>query len=95
MQIAGAERQLRFQYLSLRVGQAILQMLLEETRPKTANGEQRLAVDAMVIAQRYFRVRFAETTRIIASPEGPMFKVPTTTASPSRILISVLSPVFS
>ena len=39
--------------------------------------------------------RLADITRIIASPEGPTFSVPTTTASPSRMLMSVFSPVCS
>jgi hypothetical protein len=43
----------------------------------------------------YFGVRLADITRIIASPEGPIFSVPTTTGSPSRMLMSVLSPVLS
>ena len=44
---------------------------------------------------RYLFVRFADTTRIIASPDGPTFKVPTITGSPSAMLMSVSKPVFS
>jgi len=40
-------------------------------------------------------LRLADTTRIIASPDGPALRVPTTTGSPSRMLISVFSPVGS
>jgi len=44
---------------------------------------------------RYFVVRFAETTRMIASPDGPIFNVATITGSDSRMLMSVDIPVFS
>lgn len=40
-------------------------------------------------------VRLADITRMIASPEGPMFRVPTTTGSPSLMLMSVFRPVLS
>ena len=43
----------------------------------------------------HFSARRAEITRMIASPEGPTFNVPTTTGSPSLILMSVFSPVLS
>ena len=45
--------------------------------------------------RHYFKVLLADTTRIIASPEGPTLSVPTITGSPSRMLMSVLSPVLS
>ena len=43
----------------------------------------------------YLLVRLADTTRMIASPDGPTFKVPTITGSPSLMLMSVSKPVFS
>ena len=46
-------------------------------------------------ALSYLFVRFADSTRMIASPDGPTFKVPTITGSPSPMLMSVFKPVFS
>ena len=43
----------------------------------------------------YLFVLFADITRMMASPDGPILRVPTTTASPSRMLMSVFSPVLS
>jgi hypothetical protein len=43
----------------------------------------------------YLCVLFAETTRMIASPDGPMLSVPTITGSDSRMLMSVDTPVLS
>src|SRR5207244_12246963 len=43
----------------------------------------------------HLSARFADNTRMIASPDGPTLSVPTTTGSPSRMLMSVVKPVFS
>ena len=40
-------------------------------------------------AHAYCFVAFADITKMIASPDGPMFRVPTTTGWPSSMLMSV------
>ena len=70
---------------------------LEQSSPSLFPFRQRQAgtFSSGCATSDYLWVRLADITRMIASPDWPMFSVPTTTASPSRMLMSVLSPVLS
>ena len=76
--------------VAFRLERALMPRLGGQVRSLNVNQKFSFATHA-----DYFGVLRADTTRIIASPDGPMFKVPTTTGSPSRMLMSVLSPVLS
>jgi hypothetical protein len=58
-------------------------------------GPKLLAHRVPQVSTDYLRVRLADTTRMIASPDGPILSVPTITGSPSFILMSVARPVCS
>jgi hypothetical protein len=54
-----------------------------------------LPTEHFALRINYFKVRRADITMMIATPDGPTFSVPTITASPSLMLMSVFSPVLS
>ena len=67
----------------------------KDPRDPEHRGVAWIALLPTLTATAYLELRRAVITRMIASPDGPTFKVPTITGSPSCMLMSVFSPVFS